>query len=294
MRVAFLGTDGLVSCEALGAIARDHRIVAIGRPAPTATGIRSYLGRAARTLGLRATGAVDAIAREQGVAITQVQHRSDPALLAALRQSRPDVLCVAVFPWLLGREILTLPHLGAVNVHTSLLPRHRGPLPLFWIYHADDRQTGVTVHWMEARADSGAIVSQASFPLARGESVEVLNARNARVAGPLLADALSAIADGSASRLPQEEAQATAAPFVRAGATMIDFEHWDAERIWHFLRGLYPRFIEPLTDESGAPVPYRAVSGYSIERHRVAPGTVQAGRQGANLYARDGIVQLAT
>ena len=112
--------------------------------------------------------------------------RSDPTLRVLLEEARPDLLCVASFPWLLAPALLAIPRLGAVNVHTALLPRHRGPLPLFWIYHADDRETGVTVHWMIEQADAGAIIRQSAFPLPRGLPVDELNRQNARAAGPLL------------------------------------------------------------------------------------------------------------
>lgn len=296
MRIAFLGTNGLLSAGALKAVAHEHRIVAIGRPASStvAIGVRARLGSAARALGLRRNDSIDAIARQLGVVVTGLRNRSDPSLAAMLQQSRPDILCVASFPWLLAPELLSIARLGAINVHAALLPRHRGPLPLFWIYHADDKQTGVSVHWMDERADAGDIVVQAAFPLARGEPVDVLNQRNAQMAGPLLARALAAIGDKSAPHIAQDETQATAAPFVRAGTPMVAFGSWNAERIWHFLSGLYPRFIEPLQDSSGMPVRYRGLRGFSIESHRRLPGTVELTRAGAQLFCRDGIVHLLT
>jgi methionyl-tRNA formyltransferase len=294
MRIAFLGTNGLLSAGALKAVAHEHRIVAIARPVSTTAtiGMRTRLSNVVRALGLRRNDSIDAIARQHGIMVTELNNRSDSTLAALLRQSRPDVLCVASFPWLLAPELLSIARLGAINVHAALLPRHRGPLPLFWIYHADDRESGVTVHWMDERADAGDVVAQSAFPLARGEPVDSLNQRNAEVAGPLLARALAAIDNGSAPRMMQDEARATAAPFVHAGTPMVAFDSWPTERVWHFLAGLYPRFVEPLQDVSGMPVRYRGVRGFFIDSHRQGPGTVELTRSGARLFCRDGWVRL--
>ena len=296
MRIAFLGTNGPLSLAALGAAARDHQIVAIARPASdgVAAGLRGHLGKAARALGMRRRESLDGIARQAGIRVTELGNRSDPALATQLRQGRPDVLCVASFPWLLAPEILATAPLGALNVHAALLPRHRGLLPLFWVYHADDRRSGVTVHWMDERADGGDIVLQSDFALPRGEPVDRLNRRHAEAAGPALARALAAIADGSAARTAQDETQATAAPVVRAGTPMVAFDAWGAERVWHFLAGLYPRFVEPLRDGAGNAVAYRGVRGYELESHRRAPGTLERGPGGIQLFCRDGLVRLET
>jgi methionyl-tRNA formyltransferase len=296
MRIAFLGTNGPLSIEALKAAARHYSVVAIARPATARAepSLRGRLRRVARALGLQRGDSLDAIAGDIGTKVTELRDRSDPALGLLLQQSRPDILCVASFPWLLAPGICAIAARGAVNVHAALLPRHRGPLPLFWIYHADDRQTGVTVHWVTERPDAGDILFQHGFPLSRGEPVDVLNRRNAEVAGPLLGRALAAIAEGSAPREAQDDAQATAAPFVRAGTPMVAFESWGAERVWHFLAGLYPRFIEPLHDAKGAAIHYRGVPGFSIESHERAVGSVERTRNGADLFCRDGLVHLAT
>ena len=103
----------------------------------------------------------------------------DPEIAAHVRTARPDVICIAGYPWLLRGEIIASPPALTLNVHAALLPRHRGPLPLFWIYHQDDRETGVTVHAVTDRADAGDIFDQERFPLPRGFPVEQLNRQNA-------------------------------------------------------------------------------------------------------------------
>src|ERR1700686_2568971 len=68
-----------------------------------------------------------------------------------------DLFCVATFPRILDAGVLALPRLGVLNVHPSLLPRHRGPDPLFWTFFDSEAETGVTVHWITQEVDAGDI-----------------------------------------------------------------------------------------------------------------------------------------
>ena len=116
-------------------------------------------------------------------------------LLASLS---PDIAVCMGFPWKIPADALAVPRLGWVNGHPSLLPRHRGPVPIAWAIRNGDAEVGVTFHRMDAELDTGAILAQASFPL--GEYV-VPNELYERM-GPLvmetLATALARLAAGDA------------------------------------------------------------------------------------------------
>jgi methionyl-tRNA formyltransferase len=189
--------------------------------------------------------------------------------------------------------VLAAATLGGVNVHTSLLPRHRGPLPLFWIYHGNDREAGVTVHRMIDDYDAGEIITQHAFSLERGYPVDALHQRHVEVAPGVLRAAVRALADGTARPRPQDESLATAAPFVRPGDRMVNFDAWDVERVWHFLAGLFPRFIEPLADAEGRPLTYGGVTGFEPGEPRSRPGTAtRTASDRLALHCRDGVVFL--
>ena len=106
-------------------------------------------------------------------------------------------------------------------MHPSLLPRHRGPLPLFWTYHADDRVTGVTIHHVNQSFDAGDVILQDSFPLPRGYPAAKLNEDVAHRGASLLRSAVEALAGGRAARVAQDERAATYAPRVRPGTSMV-------------------------------------------------------------------------
>ncbi len=205
---------------------------------------------------------------------------------------RPDIIALAGFPWLLDARTLGASRLGALNVHTALLPRHRGILPLFWIYRADDRETGVTVHWATEQADAGDIVAQESFVLARGRPVDDLNRENATRGASLMRLAITTIEAGTSRREPQDAARATHAPWVRAGTPMINFATWGAERVWHFLAGLSPRWTEPLWTHDGARATYVGVRQFDLGAPGGPPGSVERSADGWRLACRDGWVSL--
>ncbi|MDZ4864550.1 MAG: formyltransferase family protein [Gemmatimonadota bacterium] len=288
----------MLSPPALRAIATEHQLVGVVRAAP-ATGAapprltpRRLFGAAARALGLRRPGSLADLARSQKAPLWEARTGDDPEISAQVRAVQPDVICIAGYPWLLRGDIISTPPALTLNVHAALLPRHRGPLPLFWIYHADDRETGVTVHAVTAAADAGAVLGQESYPLPRGYPVEELNRLNADRGAELLLRVLGDIAVGRTTPVAQDDTIATRAPYVKAGQRMVDFEHWDVERVWHFCAGLFPRFVEPLTMAHGAAIRYGGVAGYERRGTTASPGSVTPSAEGWELHCRGGIVRL--
>ena len=296
LRVAFFGMTGPLSLGALGAIAAEHTVAAVVQPRVRRAqggGITRLVGGLARAIGLSRPGSLGTLQRAYHFPIWEARSGADPEIADRLHTLRPDLLCIAGYPWILPPEFLAGPPLGAINLHAALLPRHRGPLPLFWIYYHDDRETGVTVHCATPAADAGAILGQASFPLERGFPVDQLNRLNGERGAELLRDVLRQLVAGRATPRPQDEALVTQAPRVQPGATMVDFPTWDVERVWHFMSGLFPRFREPLTMLDGTPMQYGAVRGYLRETHRHTPGRVLPVSGGYDLYCLGGRVRLA-
>lgn len=242
--------------------------------------------------GRAPTSPLEAAALELGVPVLHADGDLGP-VAAAVAKLRPHLIAIALFPRRLPAEMLALAPRGALNAHPSLLPRHRGPLPLFWTYHADDRETGVTIHHASDRLDAGDVVAREAFELPRGFPGTRLDAVMAERVGPLLAEAVVQVASGNAARVPQDEAAATPAPFIRAGVPMVDFERWPAERVWHFLSALAPHYREPLKQGDGRPVDYGRVTGWSPGAPRLPPGGVESSAGGWTLCCRDGTVALA-
>lgn len=290
--------DGPLSVHALRAIAPGHEVVGVVRAqrattdAPRPATARGLVRRFGRALGWRRNATLAGLAQSLHAPLWETRTARDPGITARLTAAKPEIICIAGFPWLLGPEVLAIPPAGALNAHAALLPRHRGPLPLFWIYYHDDRETGVTVHQVDERADAGHILAQSSFRLPRGFPVEELNRLNAVLGATLLREALGDFASGRALAKPQDEARATLAPMVRPGVPMVDFDRWEVERVWHFCAGLHPRFLEPLTLGDGTSAAYRGVLDYQEGTEVEPPGTVTPARHGFDLHCRGGRVRL--
>ncbi len=116
------------------------------------------------------------------------------------------------FPWRLSKAVLRTLRLGALNIHTSLLPRHRGPMPVHWALLHGDTETGVTIHWMDRRFDSGPIVAQrGGIPLPDQIDDDVADGLIRdfdEVARELVPVALARAAEGLPGT-PQDDRQAT-------------------------------------------------------------------------------------
>lgn len=162
----------------------------------------------------------------------------DPALVARVATLQPDAIAVACY---LQRVPRALRHLAplAVNVHPSLLPRHRGPDPLFWTFHAGDGFSGVTIHDLAHGFDQGDIRTQARVSLPLDADEHSLEADLAQRGGMLLA---SLLARNDGGTTPQNEAQATYETWPTDDDLRITAE-WTTRRAWRCLHGLRDRHL---------------------------------------------------
>jgi methionyl-tRNA formyltransferase len=286
LRVALFGTPSRFTTEVLQQLTAPGLVAAVVL-AQRPSGVRGALMRFA---GLRISR-VEQTAQERGIPVITATASNDSTVAERLHSIRPDLICIASFPRHIPLKITNLACLGAINVHPSLLPRHRGPLPLFWTYHADDRATGITVHHISEKLDAGDIILQESFPLTRAYPITKLDEDVALRGARVLQSAVETLARGQAVRIAQNESAATYAPRVRPGTPMVGFDTWDVERVWHFLAALSPRYREPLTDINGLPVPYHGVAGFE-RSHCGAPGSVETFHGNWKLNCRGGVVFL--
>jgi methionyl-tRNA formyltransferase len=207
-----------------------------------------------RFLRLRPEGAIDAIdhlAESAGVPVLAVRELRHPDVAATLAQFKPDLIVVACFPWLIPPEIRAIPPLGALNLHPSLLPRWRGPEPLFWTFKQRDREAGVTVHRLAAGFDTGPILAQSRYPIAEGIDGRELERELARLGGELLVATIEKVANGTSIEVPQDEDLATFAPMPDDSDLIL--EPTDSARsLYNVIRGIAPLW-GPLTMRFSAP-----------------------------------------
>lgn len=143
-------------------------------------------------------GPFRAVARAAGAPLVVVRDVNGDAMRAALAAARPDLIVTLHFDQILAPETLALAPLGGVNLHPSLLPRHRGPMPAFWMLAEDPGAAGVSLHRLSPRIDAGALLAQRPFALPPGLSA-LEATRRLHLAGlPLLRDLVARLEEGDA------------------------------------------------------------------------------------------------
>jgi methionyl-tRNA formyltransferase len=253
-------------------IARDHHLAAIVVPRRPPSGLRAL---ARRVLGR----AGSSLARLNAPLIDIVE----------VARFRPELIVVASFPKIIPVEVLAASRLGALNMHMSLLPRHRGPDPLFCTYWHDDRDAGVTLHWMSGRVDAGDIVARHAMPLERGLPSREAYMRLTAIGVELLTGVLGQIVGGHAPRVPQDDALATYESAAEIARARIPFAEWPSERVWHVLSGLGDQFSGLVADVAGQQLTHGRAAGYRLTSEN-EPGRIAAVDAGYELHCRDGIV----
>lgn len=147
-------------------------------------------------------------ARDRGLPVLQPE-RLDAAARAAVRGLAPELLVVVAYGRIFGPRFLSLFRRGGINMHPSLLPRHRGPSPIQAALLAGDTITGVTVQYLAREMDSGDIIAQREVPIPEDADAGAMHDRLAREGAELLVESIEAIARGEVEARTQDHRAAT-------------------------------------------------------------------------------------
>lgn len=189
-----------------------------------------------------------------------VRSLRDRIVKETLIATEPDLIIVACFPRKLPLSIIAAARVAAVNVHPSLLPRWRGPDPLFWTFQAGDTSSGFTLHLIDDGFDTGPILALRPVAVAAGEALADLDRRLATLGGAMLVDLARSLPALPPAR-PQDDALATQAPVPTTTDRTID-PSWTRDRARGFIAGV---------SSSHGPLFYRAAD--NTVRPIIAVGT---------------------
>ena len=189
-------------------------------------------------------------AQRHGLLILQPERIRSQEALDRLRRIAPDLAVVVAYGQILPRSVLSIPRLGCLNVHASLLPRYRGAAPIHWAIINGEAETGVTTMWMDEGMDTGPTALQAGTAVAWDETVGSLHDRLAVLGADLLVETIRRVGNGTCPRIPQDEALATRAPLLRPEDEII---RWDrpARAIRDHIRGMNPWPVAHTTAPEG-------------------------------------------
>jgi methionyl-tRNA formyltransferase len=214
------------------------------------------------------------LAAARGLPVLKPVKIRTPEFLDELKSYRPDLLVVAAYGRILPASILAAPALMPINVHASLLPRHRGPAPIQGALLAGDRIGGVTIMRMVQAMDAGPIMLQREMPIAPDETQTTLTEKLAELGAHALLAAVAELARGTIAETPQDESQATYTAIVKKADARIDWS-MAAEPIERMVRA-YDSWPVAFTHYKGEELRiYRAVARADSRVGAAAiPGTI--------------------
>ena len=229
MRIVFVGT-GEIGVPALDALLHaEHELVGV------VTQPDKPVGREQR---IEPTPIKKAMAKTT-IPIVQPTRIKDQSSIAEIRAFKPDAIVVMAYGQILPRDVLKIPGVACLNLHASLLPRWRGAAPIQAAIAAADRETGITVMYMNEGLDTGDILLQRKIEIRSEETGGSLHDRLAQIAPEALVESLRLLAAGSAPRIPQDDACATYAPKLKREHGQINWSE-SAQAIERKIRAFNP------------------------------------------------------
>jgi methionyl-tRNA formyltransferase len=277
------------------------RVVFFGTPAFAGTSLRALLQAGHKVVGVvtqpdrpqrrsRSTlvpPPVKVLAEAERLPVLQPERPEGDVFLAALRRFAPDVGVVVAYGRILRQEVLTLPRLGMVNVHASLLPHLRGAAPVQWAIAGGDTETGVSIMQMEAGLDSGPVFTTVATPIGADETGGALTERLAVLGADALVATLADLARGGGMAQPQDHATATYAPKIGREVARVD---------WTEPADVVARRIRAFDPVPGAWTDLRGTDIKLFAAHPVegsgAPGQVLSAPGGIVVAAGEGAVAI--
>lgn len=182
---------------------------------------------------------IKVIAQQKDVPVFQPPDINAPEGVALLRELNPDLLVVAAYGQILSKDVLSVPSLGGINVHASLLPKYRGAAPIAWAIYHGEKQSGITIIRMSASLDAGDILAQRSVEIIPAETAGELEARLAPVGADMAVDAVTKLKSGPILGSKQDKSLVTKAPKLKKEDGLIDWRR-SALQVANQIRAMQP------------------------------------------------------
>jgi methionyl-tRNA formyltransferase len=182
---------------------------------------------------------VKRVAIELGYDVLQPEDIRDEAFVERIKQSAPDFLVVIAFGQILPIAVLSLPRLGPINVHASLLPKYRGPAPIQWAIMRGEKTTGVTTMMMDHGVDTGDMLLHTTTFIDKTDTAATVHDRLAQMGAELLVQTLEGIEQGTVFPRAQKHDNASYAPMLKKENGRIEW-HQSAKSIDALIRAMTP------------------------------------------------------
>src|SRR5512139_844751 len=211
--LVFMGSPQF-AVPTLEALARDHTILAVFTQPDKPAG----RGQQVTAVPVKQWAVAHSVPVHQPASF-----RKEPQAIDVLRDLKPEVVAVAAYGLILPQAVLDVPAFGCLNVHGSILPRHRGAAPITSAILAGDAETGVTIMQMDAGLDTGPMLSVAREPIRPDDTTASLSERLSHLGARLMADTLPKYLSGEVAPQPQPQEGATYSPKIDKADARIDW-----------------------------------------------------------------------
>ena len=229
MRAVFIGT-GEIGVPTLQALLRsEHQVVGVVTQPDKPVGREQKIQpppikkALTRNDGLQTAAGSSPVGKLPFLEILQPARIKDPQAIEAIVALQPDAIIVTAYGQILPRPILEIPRVACLNLHASLLPRWRGAAPIQAAIAAGDRETGITVMYMDEGLDTGDILLQRKIDISPDDTGGSLHDRLAQIAPAALLESLALLENANAPRISQDKSLATYAPKLKRGDGQIDW-----------------------------------------------------------------------
>ena len=228
MNLVFMGNPAFAVPALEKLAASDYQIVAVVSNPP------QKMGRGKK---IRET-AIAIKAKSMGLDVIQEQDLKSGHFVSKLKELDADLFVVVAFR-ILPNSLITIPKLGSINLHGSLLPAYRGAAPIQWALINGEDETGLSTFFIAPKVDTGAVICQDKLPIHPNDNYGTLSERMGILGSVLLVETINLIESGSASAIKQNDNQATLAPKITKDMTIIDWSR-PARELHNLVRALTP------------------------------------------------------
>ena len=282
MRIVFMGTPDFAAASLDALLKNGYNIAGVFTQPDKAKGRGMEIS----------FSPVKELALENEIPVFQPEKMRDGTALSILQNLKPDLIVVVAYGRILPDDILSVPPLGTINVHGSLLPRYRGAAPIQWSVLNGDEKTGVTTMYLSSAMDAGDIIFSEETEIGEYETSGELYDRLKKLGAELLIKTVREIEAGCAPRTPQDETQATYVSMLDKSLSPLDFTK-PARAVVKWVCGLQPW---PVATAGLGDVVLKIYSARLTHHHTEAvPGSiVSTGKDGIEIACGDGETVLLT
>ena len=222
------------------------------------------------------------LALENNIPVYTPKTLRDEDFAKLLTELSPELIVVVAYGKILPKNVIDFPKYGCINLHVSLLPKYRGAAPMQRAIMNGEKETGVTVMYMDEGLDTGDIISVKAFPITDEDNFETVHDKSAEIGAELLSTTITEIANGRAVRKKQDDSLATYAKKIEKSDAKIDFSK-SARELDYIIRGTTP-----------IPGAFAYLQGKMLKICKARPDLTKNGRAGEVISLDGGEITVAT